>query len=80
MLYSAVYIYINNNICRIYIYIGSGMAFSDAIMDDRDLDEVIFVTPHVQPVFVPDSADDASYLNLMTCSDVDLHSIRSSAC
>ena len=49
-------------------------------MDDRDLDEVIFLTPHVQPVFVPDSDDDASYLNLMTCSDVDLHSIRSSAC
>ena len=42
---------------------GSGMALSDAIMDDRDLEEVIFVTPHIQPVFVPDSEEAPYYLN-----------------
>ena len=47
------------------------MEFSDAIMDkdgNEDPDEVIFVTPHAQPIFVPDSdIDDASWLILFPC-------------
>ena len=41
------------------------MDFSDVMRDDQDPeDEVIFVTPHVQPIFVPDSDHDASWLIL----------------